>query len=133
MARQEALREEKRDASQRRVTLAQEFEHRVFNGLTAKGGCKCIDLTVRAREARALRTDLGLGGLIGAAAADEVADDVSADVLPLFKTSLNSTAWLSLRPLQPGSLDRRKSHWGPKLAAAMRPTCSEGTHSSMNL
>jgi hypothetical protein len=64
LARQEALREEKRDLLQRRLTLAQEFEYRVFNGLTAKGGCKCINLTVRAgaRKARAPRTDLGLGG-----------------------------------------------------------------------
>jgi len=36
LARKEALREEKRDLSQRHVTLAQEFEHRVFNDLTAK-------------------------------------------------------------------------------------------------
>ena len=109
MARQEALREEKRDLLQRRLTLAQEFEYRVFNGLTAKGGCKCINLTVRARarKARAPRTDLGLGGW-SVQRADEVAD-VSGDVLPLFKTSLNSTAWLSFRPPQPGSLAGARS------------------------
>ncbi len=33
LAREEALREEKRDLSQRQVILAQEFEHRVANGL----------------------------------------------------------------------------------------------------
>jgi hypothetical protein len=32
-AREEALREEKRDLSQRQVILAQEFEHRLINGL----------------------------------------------------------------------------------------------------